>query len=80
MIENRFSTEAGQQYASAYDTHYVTKDVHKAFCLYEDIIAAHPGAKEAGYSRSQILNIVNAVVPKSEIMDSLKDLARIHFD
>jgi hypothetical protein len=80
MRESRLSEEAGQQYATAYDTHYTTKDIHKAFTLYEDIIAAHPDTKEAGYSKSQVQNIVNAVVPKKEIMDSLLDLARIHLD
>jgi hypothetical protein len=80
MVENRLSEEAGQQYATAYDTHYTTKDIHKAFTLYEDIIAAHPDTKEAGYSKSQVQNIVNAVVPKKEIMDSLMRLARTHFD
>ena len=79
MKENRLPTEAGRQYASAYETHYTTKDIHKAFTLYEDIIAAHPDSKEAGYSKSQVRNIVNAVVPKKEIMDSLMELARIHF-
>jgi hypothetical protein len=80
MKESRLSEEAGQQYATAYDTHYKTKDIHKAFTLYEDIIAAHPDTKEAGYSKSQVQNIVNGVVPKKEIMDSLMKLARIHFD
>jgi hypothetical protein len=80
MRESRLSEEAGQQYATAYDTHYTTKDIHRAFTLYEDIIAAHPDTKEAGYSRSQVQNIVNAVVPEKEIMDSLMKLARIHFD
>jgi hypothetical protein len=80
MRESRLSEEAGQQYATAYDTHYTTKDIHKAFTLYEDIIATHPDPREAGYSRSQIQNIVNALVPKKKIIDSLLDLARIHFD
>jgi hypothetical protein len=64
MSESRLSEEAGQQYAPAYDTHYTTKDNHKAFTLYEDIITGHPDTKEAGYSRSQVQNIVNAMVPK----------------
>ena len=80
MEENKLSSEAGQQYASAYDTHYMKKDIRKAFTLYEDIIAAHPDTQEAGYSRSQLQNIVNSVVPKKEIMDSLMELARVHFD
>ena len=80
MRERGLSTEAGQQYASAYEMHYTTKDIHKAFTLYEDIIAAHSDTKEAGYSRAQIQNIVNAVIPKMKIMDSLMELARIYFD
>ena len=80
MIDNNRLTEAGQQYATAYDAHYKTKDVCKAFKLYERIIAAHPDTQEAKYSRSQIQNIVNAVVPKQEIMDALVNLAVIHFE
>ena len=80
MRDNNLSTEASRQYASAYDAHYMTKEIDKAFALYERIIAAHPDTREAGYSRSQVQNIVNAVVPKKKIMDSLLELARIHFD
>ena len=80
MKESKLSAEVGQQYASAYETHYTTKDIYKAFTLYKDIIAAHPDTIEAKYSRSQVRNIVNAMVPKKEIMDSLMELARIHFD
>ena len=79
MRESRLSTEVGQQYALAYNAHYKTKEVQKAFALYEHIIAAHPDTREAGYSRSQVQNIVNAVVPKKIIMESLVELARIHF-
>jgi hypothetical protein len=80
MRNNKLSTEAGQRYASAYDVHYTAKDIPKAFALYEHIIAAHPDTLEAGYSRSQVQNIVNAVVPKKKIMDSLLELARLHFE
>ena len=80
MRESRLSEEAGQQYATAYDTHYTTKDIHKAFTLYENIIAAHPDTKEAGYSRSQVQNIVNAVVSKQELFDAQVDLALAHFE
>lgn len=80
MRDTEFSTEAGQQYASAYDAHYMAKKIPEAFALYEQIIATHPDTKEAEYSRSQIQNIVNAVVPKKRIMDSLMELVRTHFD
>ena len=67
-------------YAAAY-ARYTTKDMHEAFVLYESlIIAAHPHTQEAKYSRSQVQNIVNAVVPKQEIMDALVKLAVTHFE
>ena len=80
MINNTKLTEAGQQYATAYDAHYTTKDMYKAFKFYGRIIAAHPDTDEAGYSRSQVQNIVNAVVPKQKVMDALVELALTHFE
>jgi len=80
MINNTKFTEAGQQCATAYDAHYTTKDMYKDFKLYGRIIAAHPDTHEAGYSRSQVQNIVNAVVPKQKVMDALVKLARTHFE
>mgnify|MGYP000373268871 FL=1 len=80
MINNTILTEAGQQYATAYDAHYTTKDMYKAFKLYGRIIDAHPDTYEAGYSRSQVQNIVNAVVPKQKVMDALVELALTHFE
>lgn len=80
MIKNTKLTEAGRQYATAYDAHYTTKDMYKAFKLYGRIIAAHPDTYEAGYSRSQVQNIVNAVVPKQKVMDALVELALTHFE
>jgi hypothetical protein len=80
MREEIISTEVGRKYSKAYDAQYTTKDIHKAFTLYADIIAAYPDTEEAGYSRSQVQIIVNAVVPKKKIMDSLLELARIHFE
>jgi hypothetical protein len=80
MINNTKLTEAGQQYATAYDAHYTTKDMYKALKLYGRIIAAQPDTHEAGYSRSQVQNIVNAVVPKQKVMDALVELALTHFE
>ena len=80
MMENRLSTEVGRKYSTAYDAQYTTKDIHKAFTLYADIIVAFSDTEEAGYSRSQVQNIVNTVVPKNKIMDSLLELLRIHFE
>ena len=80
MINNTILTEASQQYATAYDAHYTTKDMYKAFKLYGRLIAAHPDTHEAGYSRSQVQNIVNAVVPKQKVMDALVELALTHLE
>ena len=80
MINNTLLTEAGQQYAMAYDAHYTTKDMNKAFKLYGSIIAVHPDTDEAGYSRSQVQNIVNTVVPKQKVMDALVELALTHLE
>ena len=80
MINNTKLTEAGQQYATAYDAHYKTKEMYKAFKLYGRIIVAHPDTHEAGYSRSQVQNIVNAVIPKQKVMDALVELALAHFE
>jgi hypothetical protein len=80
MINNTKLTEAGQQYATAYDAHYTTKDMYKAFKLYGRIIATHPDTHEAGYSRSQVQNIVNAVIPKQKVMDALVELGLTHFE
>jgi hypothetical protein len=72
-------TEAGKQYSTAYNVQYTEKDMHKAFELYKCIIAEHPNTEEAGYSESQIQNIVNAVVPKQKVVDALMDLALTQF-
>jgi len=80
-MENKtILTEAGQQYAKAYDAHYTSKNMQKAFNLYGLVIAEHPDSPEAEYSRSQIQNIVNSVVPKQESADALAKLALIHFE
>jgi hypothetical protein len=74
MSKDIVFTKAGQQYAAACATHYKTKDLREALKLYKDVMAAHPKTKEAEYSRSQIQNIVNAVVPKEELLDAQVDL------
>lgn len=72
--------EAGQQYAAAYAAHYTTKDLREALRLYRGLVAAHPNTQEAGYSQSQIQNIVNAVVPRQELIDAQVDLALARFE
>ena len=68
-------TEAGKQYAEAYASHYTTKDLHEALELYKAIMAEHPNTKEAEYSRTQIQNIVQSVVPKQRLLDTQVELA-----
>jgi hypothetical protein len=80
MEHNTILTDVGQEYVAAYDVHYTEKDMHEAFVLYGRLIAAHPDTQEAKHSRSQVQNIVNAVVPKQEIMDALQKLALTHFE
>lgn len=80
-MKNRISvTVAGKDYTKAHDMHYKTKDLPKAFNLYRSIIADYPETKEAGYSLSQFENIVNAVVPKQEVMDAFVALTLAHFE
>jgi hypothetical protein len=57
-------TEAGRQYAAAYAAHYTTQNAALALQLYRKLMASHANADEARYSRMQIQNIVNAVIPK----------------
>ncbi len=73
-------TEASKQYAAAHAAHYSTKDLRKALELYRSVMATHPGTPEAEYCRSQIQNIVKAVVPKRELLDAQMDLALAHID
>jgi hypothetical protein len=80
MIDNHRPTEAGQQYTAAHDAHYTKKDMHKAFGLYRRIIADYPNTKEAGYSLSQVQNIVDTVVPKQEVLDALAVMTIAHLE
>ena len=79
MSDNTEQTEAGRQYAAAYEFHYNSQNLRKAFELYKEIMADHPDTKEAGYAKSQIQNIVNTIVPKEERLDSQMDLAAAVF-
>lgn len=71
--------EAHQQYDAAYAAHYENKDLREALELYRRILAAHPDTKEAGYSRSQIQNIVKKVVPEHELFDAQVGMAMAQF-
>ena len=80
MKNTTTGTEAGRLYATAYEAHYTSKNMQKAFNLYGRVIADYSNAPEAEYSRSQMQNIVNAVVPKQESADALAKLALAHFE
>jgi hypothetical protein len=43
--------------------------------LHRDVIAAHPNTQEAGYSRTQIQNIVRGVVPAQVLLEDQIGLA-----
>ena len=73
-------TEAGRQYAAAYAAHYTGRDLPVALQLYKKVMASHPSTLEAGYSRAQVQNIVNTVVPKQELLDAQIELALAHFE
>ena len=74
------STEAGREYATAYAAHYTGRDLPVALQLYMKVIASHPDTQEATYSRAQVHNIVNSVVPRQELLDAEIRLARSHFE
>lgn len=74
------STESGREYAAAYAAHYTARDLPAALQIYMKLIASHPDAQEAGYSRAQVHNIVNSVVPKQELLDAEVGLARAHLE
>jgi hypothetical protein len=75
MSDDSALTEAAREYALAYAVHYSERDLAMALQLYKNIIASHASAPEAGYSRTQVQNIVNAVVPKQELLDAQMELA-----
>ena len=70
MSDTSARTEAARAYAVAYAAHYSERDLAKALQLYMDLIASHASAQEAGYSRAQIQNIVNTLVPAQELLDA----------
>jgi hypothetical protein len=73
-------TDAGRQYAAAYAAHYTERNVPLALRLYGKLVASCPGAPEAEYSRMQVHNIVNAVVPKQTVLESEMTMALAHVE
>jgi hypothetical protein len=72
-------TEASRQYAAAHAAHYEKKDLREALALYKGILAAHPDTQEAGYSRSQIQNIIKETVPQRELFEAEVGMTMAHF-
>lgn len=73
-------TNAGQQYAAAYAAHYSDRNVPLALQLYGELVDSYPSTAEAEYSRMQVHNIVNAVVPKQTMQDAEMALALSHVE
>jgi hypothetical protein len=66
---------SAQQYAEAHAAHYTAKDLRTAIEAYHRIIVAHPTSPEAGYSRTQILNIASRVISKDVLLEAQRTLA-----
>ncbi len=71
-------TAAAEHYAKAHAAHYADGHLVAAVRAYEQIIASHPGAPEAEYSREQVRNIVRAVVPAADVLAAHMDLVLRH--
>ena len=75
MRDDNETTKADRQYEAAYAAHYKTKNLREALELYKGVLADHPDTQEAGYSRSQMQNIVKSVVPEEKLLDAQVKLA-----
>jgi hypothetical protein len=40
----------------------------------------HPSTQEADYSRTQVQNLVNAVIPRQKLLEAQMELAVAHFE
>lgn len=70
--------DAREQYSKAHSIHYKTRDLLGALHAYDRLIESYPASLEAGYARSQQINIVNAVVPAEKLHESQVSLALLH--
>ena len=61
-------TAPEQQYAQAHAAQHVQRDLLGALRIYGQVIAGYPDTPEAGYSRTQILGIVNQVIPAGDFL------------
>jgi hypothetical protein len=80
MSDDGALTEAAREYAAAYAAQYSQRNLAAALQLYERLIAAHPSAREAGYARTQVRNIVDAIVPEQDLLDAQIELALAHLE
>lgn len=71
---------AGRQYAMAHAAHYVARDLPLALQLYKAVLALHPSTQEADYSRTQVQNLVNTVIPRQKLLEAQMELAVAHFE
>jgi outer membrane protein assembly factor BamD (BamD/ComL family) len=67
--------EPARQYAEAHAAHYTAKNLRTALESYHRIIMAHPASPEAGYSRTQILNIASRIISKDVLLEAQRTLA-----
>jgi hypothetical protein len=67
MRTHELPTAAEQGYAQAHAAHPVDSDLLVALHGYGGVIVPHPDSPEAGYSRTQVLAIVNRVVPAERL-------------
>jgi hypothetical protein len=80
MNDDSLLTEAARVYAEPYAPRYSERDLAMALRLYEKLIASHASTREAGYSRTQVQNIVNEVVPEQELLDAQMELALVRLE
>ena len=59
----------------AYEMVWHQANTVKVTLVCRGVVTAHPNTQEAGYSRAQIQNIVNSLVPNQELLDVQVELA-----
>ena len=70
------STGPEGQYAVAYAAHYSGADISGALEGYVQIVERYPDSAEAGYARSQILNVLTSLVPQGKVLAAHLTLIR----
>jgi len=80
MPDFKRTTMASRAYDKAHAAHYSTKDLCDALGLYKGVLADYPDTEEANYSRSQMQNIVNGVVPRDDLLVAQVELALVRLE